>query len=170
LFAEALFDPYVEGPCRPCYADDACRASLPPGVYFCMLFVGYFEGLGSQRGMAWRCADSLSRRAFLGVPLNEATADHSGLTKIRQRLPLAVHGRVFLHLLAIAQEKKLSRGKTVAIDPTTLEANAAMKGIVRQVTGGDWRDYQPISGPWKTECVSAKEIRTIPAIHGYTTL
>jgi transposase len=75
------------------------------------------------------------------VPLNEATPDHSSLTKIRQRLPLDVHERVFIHVLAIAQEKKLLRGKTVAVDSTTLEANAAMKGIVRKDTGEDWKEY-----------------------------
>jgi transposase len=141
LLAEALFDPYVEDLCRDYYAEDAGRQSLPPGLYFRMLFVGYFEALDSQRAIAWRCADSLSLRAFLGVPLNESTPDHSSLTKIRQRLPLDVHERVFIHVLAIAHEKKLLRGKTVAIDATTLEANAAMKGIRRKDSGEDWKDY-----------------------------
>jgi transposase len=140
LLAEAQFDPYVEELCRDYYAD-AGRESIPPGVYFRMLFVGYFEALDSQRAIAWRCADSLSLRAFLGVPLKETTPDHSSLTKIRQRLPLDVHERVFIHVLAIAHAKKLLRGKTVAVDSTTLEANAAMKGIVRKDTGEDWKDY-----------------------------
>jgi transposase len=140
LLAAAQFDSYVEDLCRDHYAD-AGRESIPPGVYFRMLFVGYFEALDSQRAIAWRCADSLSLRAFLGVPLNEATPDHSSLTKIRQRLPLDVHERVFIHVLAIAHEKKLLRGKTVAVDSTTLEANAAMKGIVRKDTGEDWKEY-----------------------------
>jgi transposase len=141
LLAESGFDRYVEDLCRQYYADGAGRESLPPGVYFRMLFVGYFEGLDSQRGIAWRCADSLSLRAFLGIPLQESTPDHSSLTKIRQRLPLDVHERVFIHVLAIAQEKKLLRGKTVAVDATTLEANAALKGITRKDTGEDWKDY-----------------------------
>src|SRR5215207_10551693 len=141
LLAEAGFDRYVEGLCRDCYADGTGRASLPPGVYFRMLFVGYFEGLDSQRAIAWRCADSLSLRAFLGLPLTEPTPDHSSLTRIRQRLPLHVHERVFIHVLAIARQKKLLRGKTVAIDATALEANAAMKGITRKDTGEDWKDY-----------------------------
>jgi len=141
LLAEAQFDRYVEDLCREYYADGAGRESLPPGVYFRMLFVGYFEALDSQRAIAWRCADSLALRAFLGIPLNEATPDHSSLTKIRQRLPLDVHERVFIHILAIAHEKKLLRGKTVAVDSTTLEANAAMRGIVRKDTGEDWKDY-----------------------------
>src|SRR3954469_6728153 len=105
LLAEAGFDRFVEDLCRPHYADGAGRESVPPGVYFRMLFVGYFEGLDSQRAIAWRCADSLSLRTFLGVPLTEPTPDHSSLTKIRQRLPLDVHERVFLHVLTIAQDK-----------------------------------------------------------------
>ena len=141
LLAEAAFDPYVENLCQPYYADGLGRESIPPGIYFRMLFVGYFEGLGSQRAIAWRCSDSLSLRAFLGVSLNEATPDHSSLTKIRQRLPLHVHERVFTFVLKVAQEKKLLRGKTVAVDATTLEANAAMKTIVRKDSGEDWKDY-----------------------------
>jgi transposase len=141
LLADAGFDRHVETLCQPYYADDVGRESIPPGVYFRMLFVGYFEALGSQRGIAWRCADSLSLRAFLGIPWNEATPDHSSLTKIRQRLPLDVHDRAFLFVLQVAQEKKLLRGKTVAVDATTLEANAAMRSIVRKDTGEDWKEY-----------------------------
>jgi transposase len=141
LLADAGFDRYVEGLCQPYYADGMGRESIPPGVYFRMLFVGYFEGLDSQRAIAWRCADSLSLRAFLGVPLTAATPDHSSLTRIRQRLPLDVHERVFIHVLAIAQEKKLLRGKTVAVDATTLEANAAMRSITRKDSGEDYKAY-----------------------------
>jgi transposase len=141
LLAEAGFDRHVEELCQPYYADGVGRESIPPGIYFRMLLVGYFEGLGSQRGIAWRCADSLSLREFLGVPWSEATPDHSSLTKIRQRLPLAVHERVFVFVLQLAQEKGLLRGKTVCVDATTLEANAAMRNIVRKDTGEDWKEY-----------------------------
>jgi transposase len=141
LLAEADFDRYVEGLCKEYYADDVGRESIPPGVYFRMLFVGYFEELSSQRGIAWRCSDSFSLRAFLGVAWNEATPDHSSLTNIRQRLPMLVHDHVFAFVLKVAQEKKLLRGKTVAVDATTLEANAAMKAIVRKETGEDWKEY-----------------------------
>jgi transposase len=141
LLAEAAFDTYVENLCQPYYADGLGRESIPPGIYFRMLFVGYFEGLGSQRAIAWRCSDSLSLRAFLGILLSQTTPDHSSLTKIRQRLPLAVHEQVFTFVLKVAHEKKLLRGKTVAVDATTLEANAAMKSIVRKDTGEDWKDY-----------------------------
>jgi transposase len=141
LLAEAGFDRQVEALCQPYYAAAGGRESIPPGVYFRMLFVGYFEALDSQRGIAWRCADSLSLRAFLGIPWNEATPDHSSLSKIRQRLPLDVHERAFILVLQVAQEKQLLRGKTVAVDATTLEANAAMRSIVRKDTGEDWKEY-----------------------------
>jgi transposase len=141
LLQEAGFDRYVEGLCQPYYADGIGRESIPPGIYFRMLFIGYFEGLDSQRAIAWRCSDSLSLRAFLGIPLAEATPDHSSLSRIRQRLPLDVHDQVFIHVLRIAQDKKLLRGKTVAVDATTLEANAAMRSIVRKDTDEDYKEY-----------------------------
>jgi transposase len=141
LLAAADFDRFAESLCQPYYAGDKGRPSIPPGVYFRMLFVGYFEGLDSQRAIAWRCSDSLSLRAFLGIALNEATPDHSSLTTIKQRLPLAVHEQVFAFVLKVAQEKKLLKGKTVAVDATTLEANAAMRTIIRKDTGEDWNEY-----------------------------
>jgi transposase len=141
LLAEAHFDRYVEDLCQPHYADGIGRESIPPGIYFRMLFVGYFEGIASQRGIAWRCSDSLSLRDFLGVPLHEATPDHSSLTKIRDRLPLTVHEHVFAFVLRVAYDKKLLRGKTVAVDATTLEANAAMRSIVRKDSGEDYKQY-----------------------------
>src|SRR3954469_9509654 len=115
LLAEADFARWVERRCQRFYNQQEKRGqpSIPPGVYFRMLLVGYFEGLDSQRGIAWRCSDSLSLRAFLGVPFPEATPDHSSLTKVRQRLPLAVHEEVFVFVLKLAQDRKLLRGKTV---------------------------------------------------------
>ena len=106
-----------------------------------MLLVGYFEGIDSQRGIAWRCADSLSLREFLGLALDEATPDHSTLTNTRKRLPPEVFDEVFQFVLRIADEKGLIAGKTVGVDSTTLEANAAMKSIVRRDTGEDWKGY-----------------------------
>jgi transposase len=143
LLAEAGFDRWVEQRCRQYYEQDEPRGrkSIPPGVYFRMLFVGYFEGLDSQRGIAWRCADSLALRQFLGIPLDESTPDHSTLTNTRQRLPAEVFEEVFRFVLAIAAEKKLVSGTTVGVDSTTLEANAAMKSIVRKDTGEDWKQY-----------------------------
>ena len=141
LLREAGFEPFVETLCKPHYHDTHGRPGIPPGVYFRMLLVGYFEGIGSQRGIAWRCADSLSLRAFLGIPLTEDTPDHSSLTRVRDRLPLEIHTAVFQFVLQVADTKGLLNGKTIAIDATTLEANAAMKSIVRRDTGEDWKAY-----------------------------
>src|ERR1700684_2158121 len=114
---------------------------MPPGVYFRMLLVDYFEGIDSQRGIAWRCADSLSLRQFLGIPLDEATPDPKTLSNTRRRLPEEVFDEVFQFVLSIAAEKKLLSGKTVGVDSTLLEANAAMKSIVRRDTGEDWKQF-----------------------------
>lgn len=141
LLAEAGFDDFVEGLCQKYYAEGVGRDSIPPGVYFRMLMVGYFEGIGSQRGIAWRCEDSRSLGAFLGYTPQESTPDHSSLTYIRNRLPVAVHDQVFGFVLSMAAVRKLVSGKTVAVDATTLEANAAMKSIVRRDTGEDWKEY-----------------------------
>lgn len=143
LLAEAKFDRWIEERCRPYYEREERRGqpSLAPGVYFRMLLVGYFEGIDSQRGIAWRCADSLALRRFLGIPLDEATPAHSTLSLTRQRLPPEVFDEVFQFVLSIAQRKKLLSGQTVGVDSTTLEANAAMKSIVRRDTGEDWQDY-----------------------------
>ena len=141
LLREGGFDRHVEALCEPHYAKGKGRPSVPPGVYFRMLVVGYFEGINSQRGIAWRCSDSLSLRKFLGIALGDDSPDHSSLSYIRNRLPFAVHRDVFIWILALAQEKKLLKGKTVAVDSTTLEANAAMKSIERRDTGEDWNEY-----------------------------
>lgn len=140
LLAEAGFDEWVEKRCESYYARCG-RPGIPPGVYFRMLLVGYFEGIGSQRGIAWRCSDSLSLRKFLGVAATEESPEHSSLTVIRDRLPNEVHNDVFLFVLKLAREKNLLDGKTVGVDSTTLEANAAMKSIVRRDTGEDWQQY-----------------------------
>jgi transposase len=140
VLTEAAFDEFVEKLCAPHYKEGG-RPSIPPGVYFRMLFIGYFEGLDSRRGIAWRCADSLGLRSFLGVGLTEETPVHASMTIIRQRLPESVFDRVFVFVLNLLEEKGVLRGKSVAIDATTLEANAAMKSIVRKDTGQDWKDY-----------------------------
>jgi transposase len=141
LLAEADFDPFVESLCGPYYDETLGAPSIPPGVYFRMLFIGYFEGISSQRGIAWRCADSLSLRSFLGIPLTKSTPHHSSLTTTRQRLPEEVHDAVFLKVLRMAHERELLVGKTAAVDATLLEANAAMKSIVRRDTGEDYRAF-----------------------------
>ena len=140
LLAEAGFDEWVESLCQPYYAK-AGRPGIPPGVYFRMLLVGYFEGIGSQRGIAWRCSDSMSLRKFLGIASTEGSPEHSSLSVIRERLPVEVHKAAFVWVLELARENNLLDGKTVGVDSTTLEANAAMKSIVRKDTGEDWQEY-----------------------------
>lgn len=135
------FDRFVEELCAPYYAEGEGRLSIEPGVYFRMLFVGYFEGLGAQRAIAWRCADSLSLRSFLGIALTKDTPDHSSMTRIRKRLPEEIFEKVFTFVLKVAVEYGLLKGKTIAVDATTLEANAAMKSLVRRDTGEDWKAY-----------------------------
>jgi len=151
LLAEHDFDAHLEALCKPFY-DQAGRKSIPPGVYFRMLLVGYFEGLDSQRGIAWRCADSLSLKQFLGFQLTDSTPDHSSLTRIRNRLPLEIHEQVFAIVLAIVQESLLVTGTFVGVDSTFIEANAAMKSIVRRDSGDDWKTYL------KTLMIEAGEI------------
>jgi hypothetical protein len=143
LLAEADFDRWIEGRCEPYYeaADRPGRASIPPGTFFRMLLVGYFEGIDSQRGIAWRCGDGLSLREFLNYAPQEPTPDHSTLSITRKRLPSEMFDEVFQFVLKIADEKRLLSGKTVGVDSTTLEANAAMKSILRRDTGEDWKQY-----------------------------
>ena len=83
-------DQWIEELCASFYSPSRGRPGIPPGTYFRMLLVGYFEGIQSQRGIAWRCADSLSLRKFLGIPLTDSTPDHSSMTHIRERLPQSV--------------------------------------------------------------------------------
>jgi transposase len=141
LLAEAGFDAWLESLCRPYYALQKGRPSIPPGTYFRMILIGYFEGIASQRGIAWRCCDSRSLAEFLGYGPTDQTPDHSSLTRIHQRLPQEVHEAMFNFVLALAAEKKLLSGTTVAVDSTMLEANAAMKSIERKDTGEDWKEY-----------------------------
>jgi transposase len=140
LLAESAFDPYVEKLCEPYYKEGG-RPSIPPGTYFRMLFIGYFEGIDSQRGIAWRCADSRSLREFLGAELTEATPAHNSMTVIRQRLPASVFESVFEQVLGVLDKKGLLRAKTLGIDSTTLEANAAMRSIVRKADGKNWQEF-----------------------------
>jgi transposase len=140
---EVAFDRWLEKRCAQYYAQKEKRGqpSIPPGVYFRMLMIGYFEGIDSQRGIAWRCADSLSLRQFLGIALGYQTPDHSTLTNTRKRLPQEVFEEVFQFVLRIAVAKDLVVGKTVGVDSTMLEANAAMKSIRRRDTFEDWKEY-----------------------------
>src|SRR5271169_5718598 len=110
VLAQEGFDAFVEGLCQKFYHEEMGRPSIPPGVYFRMLLLGYFEGIDSERGIAWRCGDSLSFRAFLGIALNEATPDHSSLSKIRGRIDLETHEEVFTWVLKVLAGRRLVKG------------------------------------------------------------
>ena len=141
LLAGHGFDPFVEGLCQKFYHEEIGRPSVPPGVYFRMLLIGYFEGIDSERGIAWRCDDSRTLRDFLGYDLKYATPDHSSLSRIRGRIDLETHREVFTWVLKMLAAKGLLQGKTLGIDATTLEANAAMRSIVRNDTGDTYNEF-----------------------------
>lgn len=141
LLVGAGFDAFVEARCAKFYAEKMGRPSLAPGVYVRMLLVGYFEGLDSERGIAWRCADSLGLRSFLGLTLSESPADHSTVSRTRRLIDLETHAEIFGFVLKLLAEHGLVNGKTIGIDATTLEANAAMKSIVRRDDGQGYQDF-----------------------------
>jgi transposase len=141
LLAEHGFDDFVETQCRPFYAETMGRPGLAPGHYFRLLFIGYLEGLDSERGIAWRAADSLGVRAFLGLALTEAAPDHSTISRTRRLIDLETHQAVFTWVLQCLGTAGLVKGKTIGIDATTLEANAAMRSIVRRDTGESYHDF-----------------------------
>jgi len=135
------FDRFVEGLCAGFYAPVMGRPSLPPGRYFRLLLVGYFEGLDSERGIAWRATDSLAVRSFLRLALDEAPPDHSTISRTRRVIDLETHRAVFTWVQQRLVDAGLLKGKTVAIDATTLEANAAMRSIVRRDTGESYQAF-----------------------------
>lgn len=141
ILADADFDGYVETLCQRFYAATMGRPSLPPGRYFRLLVLGYFEGLDSERAIAWRAADSLSVRSFLGLELHEAPPDHSTLSRTRRLMDVETHQAVFTWVLHCLAEAQLVKGKTIGIDATTLEANAALRSIVRRDTGESYQDF-----------------------------
>src|SRR6478609_591236 len=136
----AGFDSFVEGQCAPYYAARQGRPSLPPGRYFRMHLVGYFEGIDSERGLEWRCADSLSLREFLRLGSTESVPDHSWLSKTRSRLPLEVHEAVFAWVLERLAGHGLIKGDRIGVDASTMEANVALRAIVRRDSGEGYRE------------------------------
>ena len=134
-------DRYVEGLCGKFYAPVMGRPSLAPGRYFRLLMVGYFEGIDSERGIAWRASDSLAVRSFLRLPMEEAAPDHSTLSRTRRTIDLETHRAVFTWVLQRLVAADLLKGKTIAIDATTLEANAAMRSIVRRDTEESYQEF-----------------------------
>jgi transposase len=117
------------------------RPGLAPGVYFRLLLVGYFEGLDSERGMAWRAGDSLSIREFVGIPLNEGAPDHTTISRTRRLIDVETHREVFAWVLGLLADAGLVKGKRIGIDATTLEANAALRSIVRRDNGESYEEF-----------------------------
>src|ERR1700680_3657645 len=135
------FDTFVEGLCQRFYAKKRGRPRLAPGLYFRLLLIGYFEGIDSERGIAWRAQDSLALRSFLGIALDESPPDHSTLSRTRRLMDVETHREVFAWVLRILAEQGLLKGQTLAIDSTTLEANAALRTIVRRDTGEGYQEF-----------------------------
>jgi transposase len=141
LLEESRFDEFVEGRCRRFYAERRGRPSLAPGVYFRLLLIGYFEGIDSERGIAWRANDSLALRRFLRVGLDETPPDHSTISRTRRLMAVETHREVFTWVLGVLAEKGLLQGQTLGVDATTLEANAALRTIVRRDTGEGYQEF-----------------------------
>jgi transposase len=141
ILAERRFDDFVEATCQRFYSARVGRPSLPPAVYFRLLLIGYFEGIDSERGIAWRVADSIALRDFLGYSLTETTPDHSTISRNRRLIDLQAHQEVFTWVLQVLAKSGLLKGETLGIDATTLEANAALRSIVRRDTGESYREF-----------------------------
>ena len=141
LLETERFDEFAEKECARFYAENNGRPSLTPGIYFRLLLVGYFEGIDSERGIAWRAADSFGLRQFLGIAIDESTPDHSTISRTRRLIDVETHRKVFFWVLERLRDQGGVKGKTVGIDATTLEANAAMRSIVRRDNGESYEDF-----------------------------
>jgi transposase len=141
LLREHRFDDFAEAQCARFYAETMGRPGLPPGIYFRLLLIGYFEGIDSERGIAWRAADSFALRDFLGVGLEDAPHDHSTISRARRLIDLKTHRAVFTWVLQCLSTAGLVKGKTIGIDATTLEANAALRSIVRRDSGESYEEF-----------------------------
>ena len=141
LLREHGFDDFVEAQCAGFYAETMGRPGLPPGIYFRLLLIGYFEGIDAERGIAWRAADSLALRDFLGVSLDQAPPDHSTISRTRRLIALETHRAVFTWILQCLSTAGLVKGKTIGVDATTLEANAALRSIVRRDSGESYEEF-----------------------------
>jgi transposase len=141
LLRDHGFDDFAEAQCATFYAETMGRPGLPPGIYFRLLLIGYFEGIDSERGIAWRAADSFTLRDFLGVGLDQAPPDHSTISRTRRLIDLETHRAVFTWVLQCLSTAGLVKGKTIGIDATTLEANAASRSIVRRDSGESYEEF-----------------------------
>jgi transposase len=137
------FDTFVEGRCAKFYDDGARggRPGLAPGIYFRCLMIGYFEGIDSERGIDWRCNDSHSLKTFLGLAIDQPAPDHSTLSRTRRLIDVETHQEVFQEILKFLANHGLIDGKTIGVDGTTLEANAAMRSIVRRDSGEGYQEF-----------------------------
>src|SRR5579863_5046341 len=141
VLGKASFDSFCESNCAEFYHEKLGRPSLAPGLYFRIMMIGFFEGLDSERGIAWRLADSLTLRQFLSIGLDEKTPDHVTISRTRRLIDAETHQRIFSWVLERLAQGGLLKGKTIGVDSTTLEANAAMKSIVRRDTGESYTGY-----------------------------
>src|SRR5437764_3043717 len=141
LLEKADFDRFCEKSCAGFYHARLGRPSLAPGLYFRIMMIGFFEGIDSERGIAWRLADSLTLRQFLSIGLDEQTPDHVTISRTRRLIGAETHQGIFTWVLERLAQGGLIKGKTIGVDSTTLEANAAMKSIVRRDTGEGYGEY-----------------------------
>lgn len=141
VLEKADFDRFCEKSCAGFYHAKLGRPSLAPGLYFRIMMIGFFEGIDSERGIAWRLADSLTLRQFLAIGLDEQTPDHVTISRTRRLIGAETHQRIFTWVLERLAQGGLIKGKTIGVDSTTLEANAAMKSIVRRDTGESYTGY-----------------------------
>ena len=141
MLADHGFDRFVEGKCQRFYAATMGRPGLPPGVYFRLLLVGYFEGIDSERGIAWRAGDSLSIRDFVGIGLEDGAPDHTTISRTRRLIDVETHREVFAWVVGLLADAGLVKGKRMGIDATTLEANAALRSIVRRDNGESYEEF-----------------------------
>src|SRR5271167_3543262 len=149
------FDCFCEKSCAHFYHQKLGRPSLAPGLYFRIMMIGFFEGIDSERGIAWRLADSLTLRQFLSIGLDEATPDHVTISRTRRLINAETHQRIFSWVLERLAQGGLIKGKTIGVDSTTLEANAAMKSIVRRDTGESYSGY--LKGLAEAEGMASKD-------------
>ena len=159
VLIEGGFDAFAEASCRPYYAARMGAPSVPPGRYFRMHLVGYFEGIDSERGLEWRCSDSLSLRAFLRLGSRDRVPDHSWLSRSRTRLPHEVHAAVFDWVLVLIAEAGLIKGERIGLDASTMEANAALRNIVRRDNGEGYREMlERLAGESGVETPTAEDL------------
>src|SRR5271167_2806587 len=141
ILDEKKFDEYVETICEDFYAGEVGRPGLSPGIYFRLLMVGYFEGIDSERGIAWRASDSLSIRSFVRIALDEDVPDHSTISRTRRVIAVETHQAVFQWVLQVLAEKTLLNGTTIAVDAATLQANASLRSILRRDTAECYKAF-----------------------------